>query len=205
MRLFILIGDILTNVFYLLPLQQMIRLLNGCNEDLGITPYFYTMMFTNSLSWTIYSFLLMDFYMIASIILGLILSFFYSQVVLTISSNKKDLIVSGTYINGGIIIFSLLKGFENIKDYYGVISTCTELIMLIIPLIGIIQGSSVILWIAMMTIINSGLWLTYGVITKDIFLTVPNIITLGSGISQIGIWMYRKTKYQPEINQVPSV
>lgn len=202
MKLFIIIGDILTNVFYLLPLQQMVRTLNGSNESLGITPFFYVMTFTNSLCWTIYSFLLMDFYMLASILLGLMLSFFYFQVTLIHVSNKKELIITSTYINGGIILISLFRGFDKIKDYYGFVSTCTELIMLIIPLISIIKGNPVVLWISNMTIINSGLWLTYGIITNDIFLTIPNILTLISGVSQIGIWIYRKSKYQPQIEAI---
>lgn len=162
--------------------------------ELGITPYFYGAALGNCLSWTVYAHLLGDPYMLASVALGLGLSTFYYHVcvVLESAAARHDFVlihVVGFGV-GGLLssVIAWMYGHMGLVMFYGILGDTFDLVMLLIPLINVFKGTPVILWIAIMTLVNSGLWGTYGFVLNDMRILVPNIVTLFSGLIQIGAW-----------------
>lgn len=193
MSWFIILGDVLSNVFYVLPLRGMIRAFQAKDTQLGITPYFYGAALGNCIAWTVYAHLLADPYMLASVALGLGLSIFYYHVCVLLEavSSHRFVIVHVCGFGVGVFLSSVVAwvdGHVGLVMFYGILGDTFELIMLLIPLVNVFKGTPVILWIAIMTLVNSGLWGIYGFILGDMKILLPNIVTLVSGAIQIGAW-----------------
>jgi solute carrier family 50 protein (sugar transporter) len=202
MQFVIIFGDVLTNIFYLMPLPHMINVMHKRTE-LNITPYFYSALFTNSLTWTIYSFMLNDIYMISSILLGFVLSFFYMQV----SCTSHDIVICNSIANGILIAVTAYVFLRwttlMLIQFYGIVANVAEVTLLIIPLIYVLKGNPIVLWIACLTVVNSVIWLMYGILTRDVYVALPNVLTLMSGFIQLGVWFYRR--YRVALSAAPQV
>lgn len=204
---FIIVGDILVNVFYLIPLSSMIQSYRSRTMP-STTPYFYSLAFFNCISWIVYAHLRNDIYVFASNGLPLLLTWFYLFACITISGHDSGFLMVNMAQFSVLAIcstFSRILWKENpiydLATLWGTMGDVLDVLMLLSPLIDVYRivrhddvTRKISLPLCIMTIVNSILWGIYGVFVSQVVLVVPNIITLASGMVQFVTYVHIHTK-----------
>lgn len=206
-HMFIIIGDILVNVFYVIPLTSMIESFRTRTMP-STTPYFYSLAFFNCISWIVYAHLRNDIYVFASNGIPLLLSWFYLFVCITLLGNDSAFFMANMSQFGLLAVTSSCSriiwtenSLYNLTILWGTIGDLLDSLMLLSPLIDVYMiirhddtTRKISLPLCIMTIVNSTLWGIYGFLVSQVVLIVPNVITLASGMVQFATYVHIHTR-----------
>jgi solute carrier family 50 protein (sugar transporter) len=201
--IFPILGVVLTNLFGLNILKSYLinrkEIVQDYNEIL-----FYIIIFNTS-SWLLYGTLIKDIFIFTSSILTLIFSFGFIQIMYKYIKLEKLIYIEIISLIGIVylIIIIFLLNFTNIDLYIiqyisGVTCTLTNICanaapLLIIKQVIITKNTSLIyLPQAIINFINYLCWLIYAINNHNIFLLIPNSISLCLCLFQIIVYGYVK-------------
>jgi len=183
------LGVIFTNIFGLSIFRAYLinrdNLINEYNEIL-----FYLIIF-NGYLWMLYGVIIKDIFIYLSCITSIISSFGFIQILYKHISNDKKIYIEILTLFGLLYLLTLifLLNFTPInkniiQNIIGISCTINTIAINISPLLiirqVIIKHNTELIYLPQIFInsINYSCWLIYAIIKKDIFLMIPNIISL---------------------------
>lgn len=205
----IVLGDVLTNVFYALPAPAMLAAFRARDASrIGVTPYFYLAALMNCVCWMVYAHLLRDPFVFGSNLLGTAASALYYQVCVYVAGagsaggeSAGRLMATGAAATGALLAASagVTLGVRDAEAraralvaFYGVGGDVCDVVMLVLPLANIVQGRPIVGWIAWLTLLNSAIWCAYAAVTRQPWLGAPNVLTGLSGAAQVALWVRQR-------------
>lgn len=204
---FVIVGDILVNVFYVLPLPSMLKCFRE-HQQPPTTIWFYSAGLFNCIAWVVYAHLRSDPYIHASNTLPLLLMWLYVGICLHVISSDQariflflNCLQMTIFVVVSVLTQQLINTLYAMQQVWGTLGDVWDTIMLVAPLTDVFailaRGDAtrrISLPLCMMTIVNSALWGIYGVLQNSAVLILPNIITGISGILQLGTWFHVQKK-----------
>lgn len=192
----VLLGDVICNLFYLLPLPDVVAALQ--TRRLPTTPYFYSCAVFNTSIWTIYGFLTADPFIIAADFMGLSLTFFYFNVALSVTDATPSLLVWNNMQLLAILLGSLytLQYRLSFQYTFALMGDFWSFMMLWSPVIDVYWAikktdRTLIYWpIGVLTVINSGIWVMYGLWLGQWYIWLPSVLTAMSGVIQVSTYYW---------------
>lgn len=189
----------MSNIFYALPFAGAARAIRD-GHPLPGTPYFYSLAAVNATVWCAYGFVAQDPFFIASDLFGSIASTFYYQAVLV--SGRGGAGPACIVFHTGLVAAVLLAAFYAqwggpgaVGHTLGWAGNATSMAMLWAPIVDTVEAwqhrdpGRVLLPIAAMTAINSGIWTAYGIWLRLFYIWLPSLLTATSGVLQLCTWM----------------
>ncbi|POM80926.1 Glycoprotein elicitor-like protein [Phytophthora palmivora] len=160
-------------------------------------------MVGNCVAWGLYGLLIGDYFpLVATNIVGLILSLFYLIVYYYHEANKCSLrleILATTLVLVGLVLYPFVASSEgveeeSIQNIVGFVTVGISAVMFGSPLVlvkRVIQERNTELLPLTMIVagaVNCILWLAYGLLLNDAFVIVPNAANLLLGVVQLGLF-----------------
>ena len=193
-----IIGVILTNLLGLNILYTYYN--NRIIEKNQYNEYLFYIIFFNNLNWLLYSIITIDIYIFFSIILSLIGSFGFIQILYNKINKDKliyiEIICILYFIYFMFIIYFLNFTNYNLKIIIGIIAMLTSVSTNISPLLiirkVIEQNSNELIYLpqALIGILNLSCWLVYSIMINDIYQLITNSIGLSMCVFQIMVYVY---------------
>jgi hypothetical protein len=191
----------LGNVFYILPFIDVARSFRE-RVPLPSTPYFYSLSMMNTLIWCTYGFIIPDPFFLGSDMIGSIATTYYFLVALVVEGGS-----TGRAGSAGFIVFHtaqvaivMLGCFYTqwisvpMEKMLGWAGNIWSIAMLWAPIIDAVEAwktkdiNRIFMPISVLTVINSSIWTAYGIWLRLNYVWMPSILTLMSGIIQIGVY-----------------
>jgi len=210
----VFIAVFLGNVFYILPFMDVARSFRE-RTPLPSTPYFYSLSMINTLIWCSYGFIIPDPFFLGSDMIGTIATTYYFLVALVVEGGGGGRVggeggsgTTGRAGSAGFIVFHtaqvavvMLGCFYAqwvsvpIEKMLGWAGNIWSIAMLWAPIIDAVEAwktkdrGRIFMPISVLTVINSSIWTAYGVWLKLNYVWMPSILTLTSGVIQIGVYL----------------
>jgi len=195
-EIFPIIGVILTN---LLGANIIYTYYENRNiEKQEYNEYLFYILFFNSLCWLLYSIITIDIYIFFSVILSLLGSFGFIQILYNkINEMKKiyiEIICTLYFIYFMSIIYFINFTNYNVKMIVGIVAILTSISTNISPLLVIKevikQKSNKLIYLpqALIGILNLSCWLAYAIIINDIYQLITNAVGLSMCVLQVVIY-----------------
>jgi uncharacterized protein with PQ loop repeat len=197
-EIFPIIGVILTN---LLGANIIYTYYENRNiEKQEYNEYLFYILFFNSLCWLLYSIITIDIYIFLSVILSLLGSFGFIQILYNkINEMKKiyiEIICTLYFIYFMSIIYFINFTKYNVKMIIGIVAMLTSISTNISPLLVIKevikQKSNKLIYLpqALIGTLNLSCWLAYAIIINDIYQLITNAVGLSMCVLQVVIYFY---------------
>jgi len=197
-EIFPIIGVILTN---LLGANIIYTYYENRNiEKQEYNEYLFYILFFNSLCWLLYSIITIDIYIFFSVILSLLGSFGFIQILYNkINEMKKiyiEIICTLYFIYFMSIIYFINFTNYNVKMIVGIVAILTSISTNISPLLVIKevikQKTNKLIYLpqALIGILNLSCWLAYAIMINDIYQLITNALGLSMCLLQIVIYFY---------------
>ncbi|TMW61774.1 hypothetical protein Poli38472_010837 [Pythium oligandrum] len=164
-------------------------------------------MFGNGVLWTLYGFLAHDYFpLVATNAVGIAFSAFYMAVYLRYTTEKCSVLTRMLLVWAallGLILYAVLspEAKSAVKERIGYIAIAVCAVMFGSPLVVVKQvvqtKNSALLPFGMIVagVLNSVLWLSYGLLIQDMIVVAPNFLNLMLGATQLVlICVYRQPK-----------
>jgi solute carrier family 50 protein (sugar transporter) len=197
-EIFPIIGVILTNLLGVNILYTYYE--NRIVEKQEYNEYLFYILFFNSLCWLLYAIITIDSYIFFSVILSLIGSFGFIQILYNKINKKKliyiEIICTLYFIYFMTIIYFLNFTNYNVKMIIGIVSMLTSITTNISPLLVIKEviekNSNELIYLpqALIGTLNLSCWLVYSIIINDIYQLITNSIGLSMCVVQIIVYGY---------------
>ena len=198
----VFIAVFLGNVFYILPFMDVARSFRE-RTPLPSTPYFYSLSMMNTLIWCTYGFIIPDPFFLGSDMIGTIACTYYFMVALVVEGGRTgragsaEFIIFHTAQVATVILGCFYAQWVSVpmEKMLGWTGNIWSIAMLWAPIIDALEAwknkdrNRIFVPISVMTIINSSIWTAYGIWIRRNYVWAPSILTLLSGIIQLGIWL----------------
>ncbi|KAG1694347.1 hypothetical protein DVH05_005037 [Phytophthora capsici] len=160
-------------------------------------------MVGNCVAWGLYGLLIGDYFpLVATNIVGMILSLFYLVVYYRYETHKCSLlleILATAIVLVGLVLYPFVAASEGVKqetieDIVGYVTVAISAVMFGSPLVlvkRVIQERNTELLPLTMIVagaVNCLLWLAYGLLLENSFVVVPNAANLLLGVVQLGLF-----------------
>ncbi|QIG60162.1 hypothetical protein [Dishui Lake large algae virus 1] len=200
--LVVFLAIILSNVFYLLPFVGVARSFRE-RKPLPCTPYFYSLSMINTLIWCCYGFIVPDPFFIGSEMLGSIATTYYFIVALAVEGGRggragteRFVIFHTAQVTIIMLVFFYAQWmYVKIEKILGWAGNIWSIAMLWSPIVDTLEAwkskdaDIIFLPISVLTVINSCIWMSYGLWLGLIYVWSPSILTLISGMVQVGVYL----------------
>ncbi|KAI9203575.1 sugar efflux transporter for intercellular exchange-domain-containing protein [Polychytrium aggregatum] len=180
------VGSLTSLLIYIAPWKE-VSLIIALRELGGVNVLPYAMMVCNSIAWLMYSFLIRNYFVMVTNLMGYGLGIYYTLQTYRFSTSAQQVSVARLLLVGTVVIFSASGiSFVFISDpvsaklflgWVAVILLAAFYSSPLSTLYAVLQERSAksLSWnLAAASLLNSALWTCYGVTLDDSFIWAPN-------------------------------
>ena len=180
-----LAGTIVANLMFLAPVSAVLAARK--DEALGeVNPVPFVSIIGNCVAWLGYGFATGNNFVFASNLPGTMLGFWFTLSAVAFASKAQRLVVERMLLSYLFVLISAgwvaVKSTMPAKDVFGYVANGLLLLYYAAPLSTLAKvvrqksSASINVPLSFMSVVNGGLWSSYGLAVSDVYIWVPNVI-----------------------------